>query len=396
MSTSFEGIRVLDFTNNLAGPTCSAMLADFGADVIKLEKPSGDDSRRYAPRLGGRSVTELWTNRGKRSVTVDMNDEDGQAFIGKLIAEADVIVEAFRPGIMKKFGFDYETLHALYPRLIYCSISAFGQTGPMSQEGGYDTLIQAMCGMMDMTGEPDGAPTKMGFPVVDYCTAHVAFGAVATALYVREKTGKGQLIDAALYSTAISMNHFLEQTSVGVPVSRNGNISKVVAPVGNYSGKCGTLCISCNNDKLFFRCAKAMGREDLLENPEFSTNVARGRNTLEVKAIMEEWIDSFEDISMPERILHDAGVPCAKVNNNAGAIELAERAGHGSVAPLRLGEELGWGTLLTRGITFKLSETPGVLSEASHQLGADTLDVLIEAGYDPEVAQAMAQKWSSK
>lgn len=323
-----------------------------------------------------------------------MNSPDGIKFIKQLVAAADVIVEAFRPGVMDKFGLDYANVHKMNPRLVYCSISAFGQNGPMSDRGGYDTLIQAMSGMMDMTGEPDGQPTKLGFPVVDYGTAHLCFGAIAAALYKREKTGKGQWIDASLFSTAIAMNHFLEQTSAGVSVSRNGNLSKVTAPVGNYSGKNGTLTISCNNDKMFNRLAKALNLDWMIDDPQYSTNVARGNNTFKVAEIIEARLSEFDDINEAERLLYDAGVPCAKVNNNEEAIELAKYAGHGCVAELDLGEGLDRKTLLTRGIPFKMSDTPGKLAPASHELGADTIDVLIEMGYSREEAEKLASSWS--
>lgn len=396
MPQCFEGLTVLDFCNNIAGPTAAAMMADYGARVIKIEKPSGDDSRKYAPKLKHRSISELWFNRGKESVTVDMNDPEGISFLKKLIAKADVVIEAFRPGTMKKFGLDYETLHAEYPRLIYCSISAFGQHGPMAKVGGYDTVIQAMSGMMEMTGEPDGEPVKLGFPVVDYATAHNMFGGISMALYHRERAGQGQWVSVSLFSVATAMDHFLEQTAAGIHVSRNGNISKVVAPVGNYTGKHGTLCISCNNDKLWVLCAKAMGREDLITDPDFATNVARGKNTYKVKQLVIDWMNTFDDIDTPDQILQEAGVPCHKVNTLEEALELAEKAGDGAVAEMKLVEGLGMETLKARAIHIVLSETPGKLSPSSHELGADTIEVLKANGYSEEQAKTLAGHWTAK
>ena len=195
----YENLKVLDVTNNYAGPMAGAMLADYGAEVWHVEKPVlGDDNRYFPPIIDGISINYCTSNRGKKSVVLDLKDPRGAEAFRKLAAQADVLLESYRPGVMKKLGLDYETLKEINPRLIYCSISAYGQEGPYANRPGYDVIAQAVSGMMEMTGEPDGAPTKIGSAIGDWMGALNAFGCIGTALYYRSETGEGQHIDISL------------------------------------------------------------------------------------------------------------------------------------------------------------------------------------------------------
>lgn len=393
MAKCFDGIKVLDFTNNIAGPTAVAMLADFGADVIKIEKPKlGDDARAYMPKLSDRSVVELWLNRGKRSLEVALDDPEAVEIVLKLIKVTDIIVEAFRPGTMKKYGLDYENVKKINPGIIYCSISNFGQNGPLASVGGYDTIVQATSGMMDMTGEKGGSPTKIGFPVVDYATAHNAFGGIAVALYYREKTGIGQMVDIGLFNCGLAMNHFVEQTSIGIPTTRKGNLSEVISPCGIYTAKCGSLVIMANN-KMWPTICKCMNRPDLEVDPRYSTAQNRAANAYEIKKIMEEWLEMYDDIDIPDQILQKSGIPCHKVNTNQEAIDLALEAGNGAIDNLMLDESLGQESIKARGVHIILSETPGKLAKASPELGQNTEEILLELGYSKEKVDELIARW---
>ena len=211
MKNLFDGLRVVDFTSNAAGPVSTGYLADFGAEIIKVEKPvAGDDMRSFPPDLHGTGLFFFWPNRGKKSLVLDMADPEGREIALKLIEEADIVVESFKPGTMENFGLGYEDLRKVNPAIIMCSVSAFGQTGPHSPKPGYDVVAQALSGIMDLTGDPSGPPTRSGVVLADYTTGIYAYAAIVSALYHRERTGKGQHVDIALLiawprSIAISM-----------------------------------------------------------------------------------------------------------------------------------------------------------------------------------------------
>lgn len=295
----FEGIRVLDFSNNVAGPCCASLLADMGAEVIKIERPvAGDDSRGIMPRVEGQSLTFIWTNRGKKSVELDLHDPEAVELIKRMIMDADIIVESFKPGQMKKFGLDYETVHAMKPSLVYCSISACGQTGAYASKPGFDIIAQGMSGLMDLAGDPDGDPVKQGVTIGDYVGSLNAYGAIVTALYHSRATGKGQLVDISLLDGLVYCNTPLDNAATnGAHPTRSGPHHGTMAPYGVYNGKNGqSVIVAAYTAAMWKRLCTAMERPDLETDERFSSNIGRTQNLKELVAVIEDWLKGFDDV----------------------------------------------------------------------------------------------------
>ncbi len=311
----FEGLKVIDITNNFAGPQTGAFLCDYGAEVIHVEKPIiGDDNRFFAPLVDGVSTSHMMTNRGKKSVVVNLMDPRGVEMVKKMIAEADILIESYRPGVMKMMGLDYETVKEINPKIIYCSVSAYGQEGPYATRPGYDVIAQAVSGCMDLTGEPDGPPTKIGSAIGDWIGALTAFGMINAALYYRETTGIGQHVDISLARCLVWMfARFDFIRGAGVP-KRSGNHHQTLAPYGVYSGKNGqSIIIGALSQNLWNLLCDVIGRPELKEDPKFITNNVRCENLPELIEIIETWLQQFDDIREAEKLIMDAGVPCAKI-----------------------------------------------------------------------------------
>lgn len=255
MKNLFDGIKVIDFSTNAAGPVASALLADFGAEVIKIERPGvGDDTRGFPPFVDNKvGISFLYLNRGKKSIAVDTTTPEGISIIKQLIDSADIVLENYRPGTMKKLGLDYETLKQSNPKLIMCSISGYGQTGPDWFKPGYDLIAQAVSGVMDLTGFAGGPPIRSGIVVADYATGYNAYGAITTALYYRERTQQGQLLDISLVDCLTSMNSHVDLVSLGKHSSRQGNHHSMLCPFGVFPGQNGAVVICAPNPKL---CSK--------------------------------------------------------------------------------------------------------------------------------------------
>lgn len=396
----YEGITLLDITNNAAGPSCCAEFADLGATVIKIERPvTGDDTRRYNPTLEhGESLLYHWYNRGKKSVTVDMGDPAGKQIIKELAAKADVLVEAYRPGTMKKLGLDYDEIVKVNPSIIYCSISAFGQTGPYAHKAGYDLLAQALSGVMDMTGEPDGQPIKSGFVLGDYTGALNAFGAIAAALYHKMRTGEGQYIDVSLLEGLLNQNSFLETASVmKTDPTRIGQHHANLCPYGVFSGKNGQTAIICApNEKLWKQLCVIMGREDLMEDPDFSTGPARIKNRPEVIRTIEAWLSTYDNIGEAITAMDTAGIPCCSVKSTAELLEdehLLAREAFVEIDTPPSYQKVK--KLKVRGPWIKYSKTPMEMSRAS-DLGEYNYEVLGELGYSKESVDTLQKAWTEK
>ncbi len=324
-----DGIRVLDLSRVLAGPWCSQNLADLGADVIKVERPgTGDDTRGWGPPYlkdkDGNDTSEaayyLSTNRNKRSIAIDIATPEGAELVRKMAAKCDILLENFKVGGLKKYGLDYESIKAVNPRIIYCSITGFGQTGPMASLPGYDFMIQGMGGLMSITGErddlPGGGPQKAGVAVTDLFTGMYASVAILGALHERNRSGLGQHIDIALLDCHVAMlaNQVLNYMTSGVPPKRAGNAHQNVVPYQVFAASDGHLIVAVGNDSQFRSYCEVIGRSELGEHPDYATNSARlrNRNTLipELEKIMktrtrDEWIAA----------LQKAGVPCGPINN---------------------------------------------------------------------------------
>ncbi len=312
----FEGIRVIDFGNNIAGPLAAAMLADFGADVIKVEKPIlGDDSHGITPYIEDISITNLWLNRGKRSIVLDIKNPEGKKLFLELLETADVLIESFKPGVMKRLGLAWEDLHPKFPKLIMYSASAFGQDGPYMDLPGYDMIAQAVSGLIDTTGYPDLPAVKIGPSICDYACAYNGFGAISAALFYRDRGGEAQHIDIALAECGLAMNDHTEMAINDPTVQRAGNHHVIIGPYGIFSAKSGSIALAALNPKLWTALCSVIGRPDMAEEPALDTSGKRAlpENRERITREVEAWLDTLPDMDEAQRILREAGIPCAKI-----------------------------------------------------------------------------------
>ena len=308
-----KGLKVFDLTRVLAGPTCVQMLADLGADVIKIEKPgSGDDTRGFAPPVmpgTEESAYFVGVNRNKRSVTLDIAQPEGQKIALDLIAQCDILVENFKVGALAKYGLGYEQLHAKFPGLIYCSITGFGQTGPYAPRPGYDSLIQAMGGVMSLTGEPDGLPQKVGIPLADLFAGLYGCIGVLSALRHREATGQGQQVDIGMLDTHVAWlaNQGMNYLATHENPPRLGNQHPNIVPYQVFPTEDGYMVLSIGNDPTFKRFCDNFALSHLLEDPRFATNAARVANrqlvTETLTPVMRQhatvwWVDRLEALKI--------------------------------------------------------------------------------------------------
>ena len=315
MEALLKDLKVLDFTNNIAGPACGSLLAEHGADVIHIEKPVwGDDCRNFPPMMDGTSTIHMAMNKGKRSLVLDLKDPKAVEIAKRMVRDADVLIESARPGAMDRLGLGYEDLKILNPRLIYCSISAFGQEGPYAGKAGYDVIAQAFSGFMYYTGEPDGGPTKITGAIGDFSTGMNAYGQIMTALFYRERTGKGQRIDVNLARTLLWMNGTFDHLYTGRKRARTGNQDMSLCPYGIFTGKNDEyIVIGAVNVRLWQQLCRAMDREDLIDDPRFLTNDKRVEHQKEVIALIEEWLRSFDTVKEASRVLDGYGIPNCKL-----------------------------------------------------------------------------------
>ncbi len=289
MSAPLEGLKVVELARILAGPWAGQTLADLGADVIKVEAPQGDDTRQWGPpfveREGDRTAAYFHScNRGKGSITVDFREESDLERLRALIADADILIENFKVGGLKKYGLDFESLSALNPRLIYCSITGFGQTGPYAHRAGYDYIIQGMSGLMSITGEPDGQPQRVGVAVTDIFTGVYSVSGVLAALYQRERTGRGQQVDMALLDVAVSVtaNQAMNYLTTGTPPGRTGNYHPNLTPYQVFDCADGHIIIATGNDAQYQRLCGLLGLAWMAEDVKFLKNADRVANRPEM------------------------------------------------------------------------------------------------------------------
>ncbi|MBC2776803.1 CaiB/BaiF CoA transferase family protein [Parasphingopyxis marina] len=318
---ALSGVRVLDLSRVLAGPWATQMLGDLGAEIVKIERPgAGDDTRGWGPPWHGegedcRAGYYLAANRNKKSVTIDMARPEGQALIRRLAEDSDIVVENFKRGGLKKYGLDYESLNAVNPRLIYCSITGFGQDGPDADKPGYDLMIQAMSGFMSITGDAEGPPRRMGVAMVDMTTGMNAAAAILAALYQREKTGEGQPIDIALFDVALSGlgNQALNYLVSGEAPERTGNAHPNVVPYQPFETADGWIIVAVGNDTQFARFAKIAGHPAMAEDERYATNAARVENRDTLIPPLEE---AMKTKSADEwtALLTEASIPYGPIN----------------------------------------------------------------------------------
>jgi CoA:oxalate CoA-transferase len=310
-----KGIRVLDLSRVLAGPWCASLLNDLGAEVIKIEMPgSGDDSRSFTPHIAGESSYFMQLNHGKKSVTLDLKAPEGLAILKQLVAQADVLVENFRPGVTKRLGIDYPTLQEINPRLVYASISGFGQQGAMAHKAAYDHIVQAYGGIMQVTGWAEGEPTRVGDAIGDVVAGLYGSWAVLAALLQRGIGGKGQHLDVSMLDTMVTMQMVSLTQWIGgqPPAGRLGNAHPISAPMDSYPAQDGHIVIAVANDKLFRQLCSAMEKPELASDPLYLTDPLRLANQQPLRVEIERWL-ADKTVNDAQAILDNAGVPASAV-----------------------------------------------------------------------------------
>jgi crotonobetainyl-CoA:carnitine CoA-transferase CaiB-like acyl-CoA transferase len=379
-----HGIRVIELARILAGPWAGQALADLGADVIKVENPDGgDDTRKWGPPFvtshDGENLSAAYyhsCNRGKRSIAVDFATPEGAETVRKLVATADVLIENFKLGGLKRYGLDYESLKKLNPKLVYCSITGFGQDGPYAPRAGYDFIIQGISGLMSITGEPGREPQKVGVAVSDIFTGLYSVIAIQAALRHAEATGEGQFIDMALLDTQVSVlgNQNLNYLVSGKPPVQMGNAHMNIAPYEVLPVKDGFLILAVGNDGQFQRFCKVVGLDRLATDPDFATNPARVTNRARLREAMTAALAGWErDRLLP--LLDAAAVPASPINNIAQMFEDPQVVARG----MRLDLDDGQGsTLPSVRSPMVLSETPLAYERPSPRLGEHTAEILAE------------------
>lgn len=374
-----DGVRVLDLSRVLAGPYAGLMLADLGAEVIKIENPAhGDDSRTFTiPSHNGHAVYFLTVNRNKKSVALDLKAPDGKAAFLKLVANSDVVIENFRTGVMERLGLDYETLKAIRPDIVFCSISGYGRDGPNVEVPGYDPVAQAESGLMAMTGDPNGPPTRAGISLVDMITGLYASNAISAALRQKELTGEGRFIELSLFETGINMlvNFGHQYLMTGNEPTRAGNGNQVAQPAGVFEASDGPFMVTIGNDAQYARlCRDVVGRPDLVDDPRFVDNNNRVANTVAIRDIFGE---IFREKTRAEWVtqLRAGGVPCGSVATVAEALDSDLVTARGAVQPVTHTEMGSYPAIMT---PARLHDTESVSLAGAALLGEHTREVLRE------------------
>jgi len=398
MKNILEGIRVVDMTNNYAGPAAVANMADFGADVIHVEKPVlGDDNRAFAPKMDGKSLGCAAYNRGKKSVVINPKDPEGLAVLKQMIAEADVLAESFRPGVMDKLGLSYEDVKQINPKIIYVSISAFGHTGPYSQRPGYDVIAQAFSGFMHKTGQKNGPPSMTGVALGDSVGAITGFASIMAALFYRERTGLGQHVDVSLARSLMWCNSYFDFINIGVDSKRNGNHNSALSPYGLFEGNNDeTIIIAAVSAKVWENLCKAMGREDLISDPRTADVDLRVQNEAFVVGTVTEWVKSYPRIQQVVDILDEAGVPNIKVYNHTDLLNDPHARECGWVVEVPVPDDItSQKTYFSRGVLADFSVSPGDPIHQGPTLGQHNHEVLGKY-LSKEKIDELQTKWAAK
>ncbi len=379
------GCRVVDLTRILAGPLCTMMLGDMGAEVIKVEPPDkGDDTRGWGPPfVAGEAAYFLGINRNKRSLTLNMALPAGQRILADLILKADVLIDNFRPGTLAKWSFTDDWFEQNAPRIVRCSITGYGTSGPKAALPGYDFVLQAESGLMSICGEPAGGPTKYGVAIVDICTGMLACSSIAAALNARHRTGRGQKLELSLYETSLAMliNVASSYLTAGRNGGRFGNGHPSIVPYTTYQAADGMMALAIGNERQFARTAELLGHPEWAEDPRFSSNRARVENRIMIDGLINEAL-AGDDTDAWLAKLEAAGVPCGKINSVAEALDDPHTAARNMIATA---EHPTIGALKMLGIPFKFSDTACSVRRPPPLLGQHTDEILaVELGLDEQ------------
>jgi crotonobetainyl-CoA:carnitine CoA-transferase CaiB-like acyl-CoA transferase len=389
MSGPLAGIKVLELAQIMAGPTCGLMLADLGADVIKVERvPGGDDTRMMnRPSVRGESAAFMAMNRNKRGIALNLKLPAAQAALKRMVAGADVLTENYRKGTMEKLGMGYAALKALNPRLIYCSISGYGRTGPYADKGGYDLVAQGMAGLMSITGEPGRAPAKSGAPVCDINAGLLAALGVVSAYIHRLKTGEGQLVDTSLFEAGIQQTYWQSAIyfATGEVPGPGGSAHHLSAPYQALRAADGWLTVGGANQANWERLARVLGAPEWLADPRFKTNADRMANLEALVAVMQARLKT-RSVGEWVGLLEAEGVPCGPINSIADMAADPQALARGMVVEL---DHPRAGATRALGLPIKLSASPGKVARPAPLLGQHTHEVLAEFGFSASEIEAL-------
>ncbi len=377
MTSPLSGLRVLDLSRVMSGPYCTSMLADLGAEVIKIEQPgTGDDSRFFGPYLKGESTYFMVLNRNKKSVTINMKSDQGRALIHDLAVQCDIVVENFRPSVATQLGVDYDALRGINPRLVYASISGFGQDSPLRDLPAFDLVIQAMGGLMSLTGPRGGPPTAVGESIADVATGMFAAFGIVSAIYEREKSGKGQHVDIAMLDSLLSMQltglaRQLYFQDTPQPV---GNRHPVTYPVDSFQTKTGQIVLVCFSDHAFAGLADLIGDPTLAKHPDYVDNAARNKNEVALRQIIQNWAETL-DVQDAVNALVAAGIPAAPV----WTLEQLTNSDHVAHRGLiQQGHHKTFGNVPVVGVPLKFSRSQTTQNPTIPTLGENTEQVLCD------------------
>ncbi len=391
MPGALDNITVVDLTRTLAGPFCTMMLGDMGAEVVKIEEPNhGDETRSWTPFWNGESTQFLSFNRNKRSLSLNLKEQAGIDIVLGLAKEADVMIESFRAGSLERMGLGYEAVKKINPDIVYCSISGYGRTGPMADMPGYDLIIQAYSGLMNLTGDPDGLPLRVGFSLVDLFAGMMAYGSIVTALRYRDNTGEGQWVEAALLDGQVSTlsYHATGYLGTGVEPHRLGSGHPSLVPYQSFPSSDGYFILGCANQGLWERTCRAIGRDDLLEDSRFTDNTDRVEHRTECVETLSEVFRTNTNAHWVKLIV-DAGVPCGPINRVSDVVHDAQvnarnmmvAIPHPNVPDLKVPNS-----------PLKLTKTPASVRRHPPLLGQDNEDILTQQGFNQEQIDTLREQ----